>query len=173
MNKINKLDFYCGAFLSYLIGNGCGEPTLFDVTDKSKIINFMLRNKNYNLFLKYSGTSTSITRRGKKHKRWNVTFTQKDMEYLHTSFIKDDSENLILIVCTNESLKDTYFGILNHADAIKCLGALDGINKQHRMVLNRQKGSKYVHCHGTALSDEAPIKIEYNYNKVFGFDEQG
>ena len=39
MSRINKIDYFCGAFLSYLISNNV-EPTLFDAVDKSKIVNF-------------------------------------------------------------------------------------------------------------------------------------
>lgn len=35
MARINKIDFFSGAFLSYLISNGVKEPTLFEASEKS------------------------------------------------------------------------------------------------------------------------------------------
>ena len=35
MREINKVDYFCGAFLSYLISNGV-EPTLFEAGEKNK-----------------------------------------------------------------------------------------------------------------------------------------
>lgn len=49
MAKINKVDFFCGAFLSYLVSNGV-EPTLFEVTEKSKKIQFTAKSSDYNIF---------------------------------------------------------------------------------------------------------------------------
>ena len=37
MAKVNKVDYYCGSFLSYLIMNKV-ETTLFSVTEKSKVV---------------------------------------------------------------------------------------------------------------------------------------
>ena len=46
MKKINKIDFYCGAFLSFLVSNGV-EPTLFEAGDKSRILEFLLKQTKY------------------------------------------------------------------------------------------------------------------------------
>ena len=50
MGRINKTDYFCGAFLSYLISNNV-EPTLFDAVDKSKVVNFTQKNRDYNVYL--------------------------------------------------------------------------------------------------------------------------
>ena len=39
MSRVNRIAFFCGAFLSYLITNKV-EPTLFEATEKSKIVQF-------------------------------------------------------------------------------------------------------------------------------------
>ena len=67
MSRINKIDFFSGAFLSYLISNGVKEPTLFEATEKSKIIKFSLRNKDYNVYLKYVSTSKQSIQKGKNY----------------------------------------------------------------------------------------------------------
>ena len=54
MAKINKIDYYCGAFLSYLVSNGANEPVMFDSGDSnSKGISFAVKYKNYNAYVKY------------------------------------------------------------------------------------------------------------------------
>ena len=49
---VRKVDFYCGAFLSYLITNKV-EPTLFEAGDKSKNLHFTIGQYDYNSILKY------------------------------------------------------------------------------------------------------------------------
>lgn len=168
MARVNKVDFYCGAFLSYLITNGV-EPTLFDASDKSKIIKFSQKSVDYNVYLKYVSTSKSSTQGGKEYTRWDVMFTKNEMAILNNSFKEDNKTNLVVLVCANENFKDTYFAIIELKDALKCLGQ-DTINEQHRISVKRLKGSKYVNCYGTALADDKAIRIKNNYDSYFGFD---
>lgn len=52
MREINKVDYFCGAFLSYLISNGV-EPTLFEAGEKAKSLNlrFVI------LFIRFSSST--------------------------------------------------------------------------------------------------------------------
>lgn len=167
MARINKVDFFCGAFLTYLITNGV-EPTLFEATEKSKIVQFSLRDKDYNVYLKYVSTTKQSVQAGKVYTKWDVIFTKAEKSILDKSFNEQGKENLVILVCTNESLKDTYFAILPYENAMKCLGA-DDINKQPRISVKRKKGSKYVAYYGTAVSDENAFQTKYNFNEYFGF----
>ncbi len=49
MNRVNKIDYFSGAFQAYLTSNGV-EPTLFDATDKSKVVKFSLTASSLKLF---------------------------------------------------------------------------------------------------------------------------
>lgn len=168
MARINKIDFFTGVFLSYLVSNKVKEPTLFDAVDKSKVIKFSLRDKDYNSYIKYVSKSKTSTQGGKMYSKWDVIFTEKEKDFLTYNFIEQDKNNVVILVCANENFKDTYFAVLDVEDAFKCLGN-DEVNKQYRITVKRQKGSKYVDCYGTALSDKSAIQIKYNFDEVFGF----
>lgn len=167
MSRVNRIDFFCGAFLSYLITNKV-EPTLFEATEKSKIVQFSLRDKDYNVYLKYVSTSKQSTRAGKEYTKWDILFTELEKSILENSFKEQDKENLVVLVCANENLKDTYFAIIPFENAMKCLGS-DNVNKQTRISIKRQKGSKYVTCYGTAVSDRKAFKLKYNFDEYFSF----
>lgn len=170
VSRVNKIDFFCGAFLSYIISNGVKEPILFESSpsENSKVINFSLRTNDYNAYLKYVSTSKNSVQGGKSYTKWDIVFTEKEKNFIKNSFESFDKENIVILVCANESFRDTYFAVLNIKDAQKCLGN-DEVNKQSRISVKRMKGSKYVSCYGTALSDEKAIQIKYNFDEFFGF----
>lgn len=165
MAKVNKIDFYCGAFLSYIISNGANEPTLFEDTEKSsKKLKFTLRDNDYKAYLKYVSTPKKSTSKGKSFTKWDISFTESEREYLKTSFAEEDRENIVILVCANKEFKDTYFGILSIKDALKCMA-----NEQPRITIKRQKGSKYVSCYGSGISDENALQLKYNFDEYFEF----
>lgn len=168
MTKINKIDFYCGAFLSYIVSNNAKEPTLFEETEKSsKRIKFSLRNKDYNAYLKYVSTSKISKVKGKLYTTWNIYFTESEREYLKTEFSEQDKENIVILVCANKDFKDTYFGILDIQNALKCMQ-----NEQPRISIKRQKGSKYVYCYGSGIADENAIQLKYDFDEFFDFNRR-
>ena len=167
MARVNKVDFYCGAFLAYLITNGV-EPTLFDAAENSKIIGFSQGTTDFNAYLKYVTTSKTSILRGKQYTRWDVVFSEAEKNYLYEAFAEEGKENIVVLVCANEDFKDTYFAVLSLEQAKECIG-FDDVNKQVRISLRHLKGSKYVECYGTALVDTDAFKIKYNFDDYFGF----
>lgn len=168
MSRVNKIDFFCGAFLSYIVTNGVKEPTLFDASENSKVISFSLREKDYNAYLKYVSTSRTSTQAGKKYTQWDINFTERERVYINTSFEASNKENIVVLVCSNENLQDTYFAILSLEDAKKCLGN-DDVNTQCRISVRRKHGGQYVSCYGTALARDEAVQIKYNFDDAFGF----
>lgn len=165
MARVNKIDFYCGAFLSYIISNGANEPTLFEDSEKSsKRLKFSLRNKDYKAYLKYVCTPKTPTLKGKTYTKWDVIFTESERDYLTNSFAEEDRENIVILVCANKEFKDTYFAIVKIDDALKCMA-----NEQPRITIKRQKGSKYVSCYGSGISDENALQLKYNFDEYFDF----
>lgn len=156
--------------MSYLISNGINEPTLFDASEKSKIVKFSLKDKDYNAYLKYISAPRVSIRAEKTYFQWDIVFTNSEKNYLTTSFVEEGKENIVVLVCSNENFKDTYFAIIGIKNALKCLGN-DSVNEQTRITIKRQKGSKYVYCYGTALSDKNAIELKYNFDEYFGFNE--
>lgn len=50
---VKKIDFYCGAFLSYLIFNGI-TPALFEAGEKSRIVKFSTNLGDFKVYMKYT-----------------------------------------------------------------------------------------------------------------------
>lgn len=167
MGRINKVDFFCGAFLSYLITNGI-EPTLFDAGDKSKVVKFTLRNTDYNAYVKYVSTSSKGKISGKEHTLWSINFSDAENDFINTRFEDCCRENIVVLVCGNENLRDTCLAVLSLNEAKTCLGE-DNKNTQRRISVKHSKGGRYLSCYGTALPDTRAIKLKYNYDEYFGF----
>jgi len=170
MNKVNKVDFYCGAFLSYLITNKV-EPTLFDATDKSKVVRFSLKTTDYNIYVKYNSSPKKSIINDKEYTKWDFIFTEKEKDFLLDNFAVDNRENLVVLVCTNEKLKDTCFAVLTFEQALSCLGD-DKVNKQWRITVKHKKKSEHLYCHGTALSDNNAIQVYNDSDYYFGFSQR-
>lgn len=168
--NINKIDFYCGAFLSYLITNKV-EPTLFDATDKSKVIRFSLRSQDYNIYLKYSTSLRESSHHGMTFRSWNVPFTKQEKQFINHQFYDKQRENLVVIVCTDRQLRNTCFAVLTYRQALACLGD-DHLNKNPYIAAKHPKGSEYLYCYGTSLSDTDAIKTYFNTDKYFQFNEK-
>ena len=171
MKKINKIDFYCGAFLSFLVSNGV-EPTLFEVGDKSRILEFLLKQTKYKAFLKYSAKKRSAVKQGKTVYRWDIGFSQKECEMLEQ--FDDPNRNVVIVcVCTDPDMKETDFAVLSYEDARKCMGlGEDRTNEQRRISVQYVKGSSKLRCYGTGLSSDNAVETPHNYEKVFGLTSE-
>lgn len=170
MRRINKVDYFCGAFLSFLISNKI-EPTLFEAGDNSKIVEFFIRDKAYKIFFKYSTKLRKTKVSGKEYSNWDIIFSTNE-EKIIQSF--DDKNKMVAVVCvcTDEDFKNTTIAILSYTDAISCLGIQqDNMNKQRRITIKHQKSSSKIFCHGTALSDKNAISIPNNYETFFELGE--
>lgn len=166
--SIKKVDYYCGAFLSYLIFNGI-EPTLFEAGEKSRIIRFGVKKNDYKVLIKYTTAAKESTKASKVSTKWDTIFTQRELEILST-FQESRRISLIVLICTDVDMKNTFFPVLTYDDAIACLG-MDTVNKQKRISISHLKGSPYISCYGTALSDIKALQKDYNCDKFFGFEE--
>lgn len=169
MRKINKVDYFCGAFLSYLISNGV-EPTLFEAGEKSKVVEFMIRDSVYKIFFKYSTKKKTITKQSKAYDTWNVVFAEKELNLLET-FGESSKKVAVVCICTDEKLKDADIAVIPYEDACKCLGLMqDAINKQRTIGIRHLKGSSKLLCHGTGLSQDDAVEIPHNFEKYFGLE---
>ncbi len=169
MRVINKIDYFCGAFLSYLISNGV-EPTLFEAGEKSKVVEFTIRDSVYKIFFKYSTKKKAITKQRKAYDTWNIVFAEKELTLLE-QFGDARKQVAITCFCTDEKLKDADVAVIPYADACKCLGLMqDEINKQRVITIRHLKGSSKLLCHGTGLSQDNAIEIPHNFEKFFGLE---
>ena len=171
MKKINKIDFYCGAFLSFLVSNGV-EPTLFEAGDKSRILEFLLKQTKYKAFLKYSSKNNSSVKQGKNVSRWDVGFSPKECETLEQ--FGEPSKNVIIVfVCTDKDMKETEIAVLPYEDACRCMGlGQDTVNKQRKISVQYIQGARKFRCYGTGLSSDNAVETPHNYEKVFGLTSE-
>jgi len=167
MGRINRTDYFCGAFLSYLISNNV-EPTLFDAVDKSKVVNFTQKNRDYNVYLKYVSTCKESKVADKEQTLWNVTFSLAENTYIRTKFKQDNRENKVVLVCAKPNLQDTCVAVLSLDDALECLGD-DNINKQRRISVKYKKGAHNLECYGTAVRDTKAKKVKHDFDEYFSF----
>lgn len=161
MSRINKIDFFTGVFLSYIVTNKVKEPTLFDAVDKdSKVIRFSLKDKDYNIYLKYS---TSLDER-KNAKKWVISFSEEERVFLQTSFPEANRINLIVLVCTNDKLQgnESLFAVIDTKLALECMKL-----KPHKIKVKKIK--KTLYCYGSGIADINMIKINSNCDKILGF----
>ena len=168
MNRAGKINYYCGAFLSYLITNGV-EPTLFEATVRSQVVKFSLRDKTYKAYVKYVGKPRMSTVGGKTFSNWDSSFTPNERENIRTGFSDGSSEAIVVTVCTTPDFDYTEFAVLPLEDALKCMGD-DNINKRPRITYKLQKNGKHLKYYGTTISDKNAKKVP-NCDVYFGFDQ--
>lgn len=170
MRKINKIDYFCGAFLSYLVSNGV-EPTLFEAGDKSKILEFLIKDVTYKAFLKYSTKKNAVIKQGKNQDRWDIVFSPNESKLMET-FNEANKKVIIVCICTDDELNDADIAVLSYAEACRCMGiGMDKKNEQRRISICHFKGSSKLKCYGTALDFQEAITIPHNFEKIFGLDE--
>lgn len=159
---IRKIDYYVGALLSYLIKKKI-TPAIFDSSDFSKIIRFETDKEKYNLFVKYSGKAVQ---QNEDYSRWDISITPNEYEIITKLFYEDGFKNLFVSVCSSDALTQTEIVVLSFSDALNCMGQ-DTVNENRRLSAKAYKGSKYILCYGTALSDKQAIKTLRNIDKHF------
>ena len=161
---IRKIDYYVGALLSYLINKHERiDPSLFDSSEDSKIVRFDTDNGKFNLFVKSCGKAVH---QKDGCARWVISITSAEYKRFTESFCLDGYKNLFVVVCSSGTLTQTEIAVLPFDDALKCMGT-DIINEQRRVTIKSVKGSKFLHCYGTGLSDMQAIKILRNIDKQF------
>jgi len=159
---VKKIDYYCGAFLSYLISNSI-TPALFEAAERSKIVKFSTDLGDYKAYIKYS-TIPKLSER-KNTRKWDVVFTRKEMEILK-EFPEQNRIHFFIMVCTDSDMKETEIAVLDFESGMECLGD-DSVNKERRISVVHKKGSHYMKCYGTAKSENQGIQIYKDFNKYF------
>jgi hypothetical protein len=159
---INKIDYFCGAFLSFLITNGI-TPALIETGEKSKIVKFGTDLDDYKVYIKYS--TTCKTNDKKNIRKWDITFTNKEMDILQ-EFLEQKRKHFFVLVCADSRMRETEIAVLDLHDGLKCLGN-DPVNKKRRISVIHKKGSPYIKCYGTARDEEEGVRIYKDYQRYF------
>lgn len=174
MYRVNKIDYFVGVFLSTIINSSKGVPALFDETENSKRVEFTTDLGDFNVYIKYTTRigNTKININGKKKKKilCNISFSNKDYEILKNTFLKENKENLVCLVCTNEKLNKTYMAVLKYEDAMKCLKcATKGGSR--RITVIRIGSEHDFYCYGVGFDEKGYIKCPLDCTKFLGLKE--
>lgn len=161
MHRINKIDYFVGAFLTTILNSSKGVPAIFDDTESNKRVEFSTDTGDFNVYIKYSTkvrkARTSINGKRKSKFSWNIAFTESEYKVLRDSFKKEDRENLLCLVCTNEKFYPTYMAVLSYEDALKCLENSTGSGSR-KIVVTRIGREHDFYCYGVGFNKEDYIK---------------
>lgn len=173
VSKVNKLDFFVGAFLSSIINSSVGVPALFDETENSKRVEFETNKGHYNVYIKYTTSGRRSTRvvdgQKKKNIRYNIGFSENEYLSLMNKFYKKDVENLICLVCANKKLNDNALIILDYRDAMRCLEK--STPGGSRRITATRLGAEYDYsCYGVGFKEKDYIKAPVNWKRALEID---
>lgn len=174
MYRINKIDYFIGVFLSTIINSSKGVPALFDETENSKRVEFSTDTGDFNVYIKYTTkirkSKVNIDSKKKNKISCNISFSDKDYEILKNSFVKENKENLICLVCTNDKLNETYMAVLTYEDAMKCLE--HRTNSGNRRITITRIGAEHdFNCYGVKFEEKDHIKCPVDCTQFLGLKE--
>lgn len=162
MSEIRKIDFYCGAFLSYLVTNKIA-PTLFEAGDTSKIVNFETNYGNYKVYTKYSRLCKKAKKTGER--KWDIYFTENEMSCIRE--LQESNKKLyFVLICTDPNMRENEIAVMDYEDGLKCLGN-DPVNETRRITVIHKKASPYMICYGTAVGLKDGTTIFRDFDKYF------
>ena len=160
--NIGRTDYFCGAFLAYLVSNRVG-PTLFDAGENSKIIRFSSGDKDYKAFVKFC-TKLQKSRHGKK---WDIGISNNEAPILET-FEEEGRENIVVVVCTDAKFGETVFAVFPVKVAKACLGN-DRVNENRRISICHIANTARLEIYGTAVDRKDCYRVDRCCDKYFGF----
>jgi hypothetical protein len=169
MEKIKKVDFYVGVFLSKILKSAKNVPALFEETNESKRIEVVTNSCNYNIYIKYSTAriNTPIDIRGNKKVKsyWNIPFSENEYSKLISSKIAG-YKNCVAIVCTDDELSETWIALLDFDKALKCLEGKTPGGSRRITVIRLGKAREFI-CEGVGFNDNDSVTCLFDYTKYF------
>ncbi len=175
--NITREDFYCGAFLSYLLNNGI-VPALFDerVDINRKIYDFTTNKGDFRVYVKCSENPSSESD-SKGSSIWNFPFTESQIDEIKT--LKSNKRDLYFVfVCGRQSFNKSKIAVIPHDVIYQCID----INRTDKykgqsVKIKLIKGHWDFDVYGTARADKInnidnTIKVRVkNIDELFGKEE--
>lgn len=161
---IKKLDYYVGAFVSFLLTHNI-TPALFEGSNDSKVVTFDTDNGAYNLYVKYCGKPKELKQKNKQYRKWSILFAEKELNSF-LAYPQSEKKNLLVVICTDAEFKSTKVVVLTFEQALQCLGE-DAINKTRNIHIKLAENAHKFECHGTGLNDKTPILVTTKYTSFF------
>ncbi len=144
-NKLNKSDFYYGAFLTKVLDNG-NKPALISKDMGRCIYKLTTNKKDYIVYMKYASNVN------KRYRRWAFNYTDNNIEEI-TRYIDKGEEIIFAYICTYKNLKDSEIGIANLEELKKCIDPECYRNQSNRVTIYKKKHSPVLRMYGTKRAD--------------------
>lgn len=155
MNLV-KEDFYCGAFLSYLLNNNI-VPALFDEKEdfNRKIYDFTTNTGDYRAYVKSSDKPSSNSRNN-TYNIWTFPFTDNQIDEIKR--IKNNlngKEFLFIFICGQPKLAKSRIAVVPSDKVFQCMD-IDRHDKykQQNIKIRLIKGHWDFDVYGTAREDK-------------------
>jgi hypothetical protein len=163
-NKISKIDYFVGVFVSAILNCARNVPALMEETSDSKKVQFETDNGKYKVYVKYSKTMKV----GKNKTRyWFIPFSKRDYDRL-CDFSKDnnDYKNYIAVICANSTLTTTWIGVLDYDNVIKFFG--NNSTGEGVIIKVLREGNNHELSYGISGDDENNFhKCYYDFTRYF------
>ncbi|MFD2369046.1 hypothetical protein ACFSO0_03490 [Brevibacillus sp. GCM10020057] len=152
--KLTREDFYCGAFLSYLLNNGI-VPALFeDRKDLNrKVYDFTTDKGDFRVYVKCSENPSSES---DTHNSaiWNFPFTESQIDEIK-SLIYERKQFYFAFVCGRSELNKSRIAVVPDSIVLQCID----INrtskyKSQSVKVKLAKGEWNFSIYGTARADK-------------------
>lgn len=175
--NLKKEDFYCGAFLSYLLNNGI-VPALFEerIDINRKIYDFTTDKGDFRVYVKYSESPASKSDL-KGSNIWNFSFTESQIDEIRT--IKTENRKLFFVfVCGRQSLNKSKIAVVPQDIIHQCIDTnRTDKYKSQSIKIRLIKGHWDFDVYGTARADminntDNTFKVRVkNIDELFGTEE--
>ena len=152
--SLTREDFFCGAFLSYLLNNGI-VPALFEerIDLNRKIYDFTTDKGDFRVYVKFSENPASKSDQ-KNSSIWNFPFTENQIDELKN--VKCDGRQMYFaFVCGKTALNKSEIAIIPDYTIFQCIDI--GRNNKYKaqsIKIRYVKGHWDFDVYGTAKSDK-------------------
>lgn len=169
--NITREDFYCGAFLSFLLNNGI-TPALFEerVDINRKIYDFKINKGDFRVYVKCSENPSSESDL-KSSSIWNFPFTEGQIDEI--KYIESVNRKLYFVfVCGRSSLNKSRIAVIPEDIISQCIDVnRTDKYKSQSVKIRIIKGHREFDVYGTARSDKLNAKDNTLKVRVKNIDE--
>lgn len=152
MKQIRSTEFFIGGYISSILNSAKGAPAPFDETNDSKRSRLETVLGNFDIYIKYTGKSSSVSEGKRTKTSWFVSFTKEDMDELNDEFECKGYKSYLVLVLSIDKLSDAKIAIINYADAMKCLDNVAPSSDRGINVLRYGSEHNFI-CYGAAQKE--------------------
>lgn len=149
MCKLKNTDFYYGAFLSALLNNPNGRPSLFDETNSRRI--YCLETNNNGECYFFAKYVTAQKNKNDSFSHWIFNFTTAEISKLQ-ELHREKGQVKVVLICVKEGFSDSELAIISYQEAAECLGMDSGVTP-YRINIKAYPKKHGLRMYGSGRSD--------------------